>query len=211
MEVTQLFTFWRPQNECKSAKLRHLTHKQHDILYAVSGCSDVKFRIGNLNEAVRPDAQGQGRGGAVQVFQPQRAGAGFMAAAAGLMHEAAVASALVCWSPLCECCPSLASPQPHTCAPLRLLCTQVRRALHDLYGITIQGNTSDLQVRSDVTCSQAGQSSNPAPDLCVLTHTRCCPGVTLPAACTHAWSVLALRAGLCLHCASLSQHSNLLK
>ena len=95
MEVTQLFTFWRPQNECKSAKLRHLTHKQHDILYAVSGCSDVKFRIGNLNEAVRPDSQGQGRGGAVQMFEPQRTGAGFSSSGTDARNSCGVSPCLL--------------------------------------------------------------------------------------------------------------------
>ena len=34
-------------------QLKHLTAKQHDILYAVAGCSDVQFRIKTVSAAVR--------------------------------------------------------------------------------------------------------------------------------------------------------------
>ncbi len=54
LEATQLFVFGRPrQTGTGGAAGLGLTRKQHEILFALSGCSDVGFVLSRVRPQVR--------------------------------------------------------------------------------------------------------------------------------------------------------------
>ena len=53
-EVHELLSFRRPRRHAlaTSAKLAHLTERQHDVMYALSGCIDVVSVLSRVHHEV---------------------------------------------------------------------------------------------------------------------------------------------------------------
>jgi hypothetical protein len=47
-----LFDFWQPEANRKPSEELDMTRDQHDVMYAIAGCSDVNGRIKNLSQEV---------------------------------------------------------------------------------------------------------------------------------------------------------------
>eukprot|EP00955_Chlamydomonas_euryale_P100213 365269-Chlamydomonas_euryale.AAC.1 len=56
VEPSELFDFWRPKQRAGQKSSQHLTamsELQHNVVYALSGCSDVTYCISNILQTTR--------------------------------------------------------------------------------------------------------------------------------------------------------------
>lgn len=50
--MQQLFDFWRSRPQHSRSNILTLSDEQHDVLYALAGCSDVAFSPTNISQPV---------------------------------------------------------------------------------------------------------------------------------------------------------------